>query len=667
MEPNRTLRSALLPTALGMIFAELAVSPLYVFRFILSESGGAQALGAERLLGSLSLILWTLLLPATVKGVLLLLRADNHGEGGQFALYMLVREHGRGLLFPAALGAAALLVGAALTPVLTLSAVVEGGRSLFPNAFPAPGTRALVIMAVLLLSLLFFSQGFDSRRTERLLDPLTLLWLLFIGAAGAVQLPGARAALRAFDPRLGLRLLFAAKDPTGFSLLGLVFLSVAGTQLLYADLDLVGRRAVTRAWPFVLLCLGLSYLGQGAWLLRRLGEPAGIAPAADPFFQMLPAGVRPAALPLAFAAAWSASRVAVKTAFARVSEAIRLELLPALEIRWPSDALRQEWIPAVNFLMWFFGCAAAAVFQSAQRTASVYGLSAALAALTQSVLLFVYARTGRALARPTRWLILPLGVLEACCLIACLVKLSTGGVLILLLILLLTAAMLAWNRAGEIERKYGARLPLRDWLARLEELRGDTDFVQLADNLVYIDKGKDLETVDQGILYSVLDRGPKRARAYFFVTVNTVGEPFLQRCRAESFGTDCVFRLCLDLGYKCSRPLTHYLREALSELERQGLAPMRRRGYGLSEASSAGTFRYFVLHKRAAGSEALSLSELWALRMRDLLQGLAGLREEWYTEEDTDVEVERIPLSFDAGSRRIRMQRLFDDDTDASH
>ena len=184
---------------------------------------------------------------------------------------------------------------------------------------------------------------------------------------------------------------------------------------------------------------------------------------------------------------------------------------------------------------------------------------------------------------------------------------------------------------------------------------------------MYIDKGKDPETVDQGILYSVLDRGPKRARAYYFVTVNTVGEPFLQRCRAESFGTDCVFRLGLDLGDKCSRPLTHYLREALSELERQGLAPMRRRGYGLSEASSAGTFRYFVLHKQATGSEALSLSELWALRMRDLLQGLAGLREEWYTEEDTDVEVERIPLSFDAGSRRIRMQRLFDDDTDASH
>ena len=122
---------------------------------------------------------------------------------------------GRGILLPAALGAAALLVGAALTPVLTLSAVVEGGRSLFPNAFPAPGTRALVITAVLLLSLLFFSQGFDSRRTERLLDPLTLLWLLFIGAAGAVQLPGARAVLRAFDPRLGLRFLFAAKDPTG--------------------------------------------------------------------------------------------------------------------------------------------------------------------------------------------------------------------------------------------------------------------------------------------------------------------------------------------------------------------------------------------------------------------------------------------------------------------
>ena len=192
------------------------------------------------------------------------------------------------------------------------------------------------------LSLLFFSQGLGGPRNERFPGLLVPVWLLFIGAAGAVQIPGAASVLRAFDPRLGLRFLFSGGNPTGFALLGLAFLSVTGTELLYAELDVVGRKAIARSWPFVLLCLSLSYLGQGAWLLRQLGDPAGLTEAADPFFRMLSPGLRLPALLLALAAAWGASRSAVKGAFTLVSEAIRLELLPALEIRYPSDALRHR-------------------------------------------------------------------------------------------------------------------------------------------------------------------------------------------------------------------------------------------------------------------------------------------------------------------------------------
>ena len=661
MKSDSSVRSGFLLAALGMIYGDIATSPLYVLKYIARESG-AEAVSEAMVLGSLSLILWSLLLLATVKGVLLLLRADNQGEGGHFALYALIRDRGRWLLLPAALGGAALLADSVLTPALTLTAAVEGSRSLSLGAFNGLGTQGTVILVIVLLSLLFLFQGLGNRRTGRLFGPIMLVWLLFIGVTGAFQLSGASTVLKAFDPCLGLRFLFSARNPMGFALLGLVFLSVTGTEILYANLDFSGRKAITRAWPFVLLCLFLSYLGQGAWILKQLGDPArSLSAAADPFFQMLPIALRLPAILLALAAAWSASQTVVNSSFTLVSEAIRLELLPELEIRYPSNSIRQEYIPAVNFLMWLFSCAAVAVFQNGQRMASVYGLTIAIAMLTTTVMLFVYSRAERSGAWPIRCLLVIFGILEAIFLAASVEKLLTGGVVTLLLTLLLLAAMLSWNRGEEVERRFSSRLPLRDFLSQLEDLRSDTRLMKLADNLVYLDKGTETETVDDAILYSVLDRGPKRALAYWFVTVSTASEPYLQTYRVETFGSEGVFRLQLDLGYKCSRPLTSYLRDVFLDMERQGIAPISRKSYCLSEEAELGTFRYCILRRRASGAEQFTMTELWAMRMHSLLQSLAGLREEWYTEEDTNVQVEWLPLSLTEESPKERIQRLISD------
>ena len=653
MQTNRTVRSGFLLAALGMVYGDIATSPLYVLKYIAAESGGNAAVSEALVLGSLSLILWSLLLVTTVKGVMLLLRADNRGEGGHFALYVLVRDRGRWILFPAALGGAALLADSVLTPALTLTAAVEGSRTLSPGFFSGLGGTAVVVVTVVLLCALFLFQNLGSRRTGRFLGPLMLAWLLFIGVTGAVQLAGSAAVLRAFDPRLGFRFLVSSGNPMGFALLGLVFLAVTGTEILYANLDFAGRKAITRSWPFVLLCLCLSYLGQGAWMLGQ----AGSAGAADPFFQMLAPALRIPALLLALAAAWGASQTVVNGSFTIVSEAIRLNLLPPLEMRYPSDSIQQEYIPAVNFLMWLFSCAAVIFFRSGQRMAAVYGLTIAVAMLTTSVMLYVYYRWDKPGDRPVRFIIGLIGVLELCFLIASLEKLLAGGVVTLLLTLLLLAAMLSWNRAKEVEQRFTSRLRLRDFIDQLKELRADKRFMKLADNLVYIDSGDDRETVDQAILYSILDRGPKRAQAYWFVTVDTVGEPNLQRYWVETFETDCVFRLHLDLGFKCSRPLTLYLKEVFLDMEKQGIAPITRKKYCLSEDSALGTFHYCILRRRASDAEDFTMTERWALRIRNFLQAVAGMREEWYTEENTNVEVEWIPLSLADEYPEERIQR----------
>ena len=661
MKQKKRVRSGFLLAALGMIYGDIGTSPLYVLKYIVAESGES-AVGEALILGALSLILWTLLLLATVKGVLLLLRADNQGEGGHFALFALVRDRGHWLLFPAALGGAALLADSVLTPALTFTAAVEGSFTLVPAASSGLGSRGVVLLVFFLLSALFMLQGLGSRRTGRFLGPIMLTWFLFIGATGALQLSGAFTVLRALDPRLGVRFLFSSLNPMGFALLGLVFLSVTGTEILYANLDFSGRKAITRAWPFVLLCLCLSYLGQGAWFLRTADAATGLSgEGIDPFFQMLSPGLRIPALLLALSAAWAASQTVINGSFTLVSEAIRLNLLPPLEIRYPSASIRQEYIPAVNVLMWLFSCTAVAVFQRGQRMASVYGLTIAISMLTTTVMLFVYYRRKQGKAWPIYCLLAVFGLLETFFLAASMEKLLTGGVVTLLMTLFLLAAMLSWDRGEAIERRFSARLPLRDYLAQLEQLRSDTDYLKTADNLVYIDRGNETETVDQAILYSVLDRGPKRAEAYWFVSVNTDSEPYLQRYRVETFGTDCVFRLNLDLGYKCSRPLTWYLKDVFLDMERKRLAPISRKPYCLSEDSALGTFHYCVLRRRGSGAESLSTADLWAMRMRSLLQGLTGIREEWYTDENTDVEVEWIPLSLIEEAPIERIRRLLKD------
>ena len=162
----------------------------------LQGSGGTKALSEALVLGALSLVLWSLLLVATVKGVLLLLRADNQGEGGLFALYALVRHRGSWLLIPAALGGAALLADSVLTPALTLTAAVEGSQSMVLGTFTGFRARGAVLLVLALLTVLFMLQGLGSRRTGHFLGPVMLVWLLFIGFAGAMQFPGAPGSAR---------------------------------------------------------------------------------------------------------------------------------------------------------------------------------------------------------------------------------------------------------------------------------------------------------------------------------------------------------------------------------------------------------------------------------------------------------------------------------------
>ena len=494
------------------------------------------------------------------------------------------------------------------------------------------------------------------------MGPLLLVWFICIAAAGIWRIPAAPVVLRAFDPTQGLRFLLSGSNTAGLTVLGMVFLAASGTELLYANLDFAGRRALTAAGPFVIISLFANYLGQGAWLISRIGAGEASADLGKaPFFMMLPAALRVPALLLAVCAAWAASQAVINGSFTLVSEAIRLDLLPRLKILWPSDSIRQEYIPQINWLLCLGCCLAAAGFRSSERMAGAYGLAIALAMLMTTILHYVCLRKVWRKPAAAVLILIVFGLLEIVFLIGSLGKLLTGGIVVMMLTLAIFFCMLAWDRARSIERRYTVPMAISDYIPQLEQLRSASAYPFYTDNLVYVEEGADIDSIDRSILWSILEQDLKRARRYWFITVHTVSEPYAERFTVKTFGTDFIFRVQMELGYKCTQPVTWYLKKVIRDLGEQGKLQPRQKKHALSDDAAYGVFKYCVLKRVPSSTMVFPLIDELAIRVRTDMQKIAGFREEWYSEPGTDVTVEKIPLDPDEERAVVRLVRVWPD------
>ena len=650
---------------LVLLYSEIGISPMYAFRYVIGESGSAETVSRETILGMLSLMLWVMLIYVAIKGMAFLARIDNKSAGGPFSLYALTGARKGRMLIPAALGGAALLTNAVILPAMSFMAAADGLRTVPSTPLSQVSPNALPAGATLILTAFFLLQWFCDRGDERFPSAVMLIWLLLIGAAGAAQIVSMPEALKALNPLLGFRCLHSVGIRKAFQMLGILFLAAAGTEMLYAGADPGDRKTLIRICPLALLCVCLSYLGQGAWLLRQTREIVKLEHAVtDPFFQMLPAPLRMQAVVLSFAAVWVTAQTVINDAFSLTAEAIGTDFLPPVTIRQSGSKLRNPYVPAVNFQMWLLSCFFVWLFRSPERLAPVYGLTAAIAMLTATIMLAACCRGERG-GRLSLLLLVCFGSIEIVFVLSNLGKQHTEGLLAVSVMLLLFFAMLAWNRGIAIEKKYSSRLSVREYLSQLRELHDCEDCPILADHLLYFEHEGDHESVDEGVLYSILEREYKRARNYWFVSIHPSDEPYALNYVLERFETDFVYRLDLELGYRCHQPLTKYLRDVFDELDRQGILGDRsKRPYQETE-SSLGTFCYCLIRRKAENLESLSASEIWALHIRSILQDLAGVRDEWFADADTDVLTERIPLMLmEERCRRIRMERVdWDRDT----
>jgi KUP system potassium uptake protein len=387
-------------------------------------------------------------------------------------------------------------------------------------------------------------------------------------------------------------------------------------------------------------------MGQGAWILMNTGNSA-LASIQDlnPFFIMLPEALRPVAVIMSTAAAIIASQALITGSYTLVSEAINLDLLPHLKISYPSETKGQLYIGAVNTVL-MIGCTIVVLyFRSGAKIEHAYGLCITLTMLMDTLLLTVYMLKIR--KKPLFALFIPLifGAIESVFFISSLAKFTHGGYFAAIMASIILSLMIIWYRGTQLEHKYNIRLQVRDYLKNLKLLHEDEKTPICANNLVYIDRSGDMETLDRDILYSILDKDPKRADAYWFFSIHVLDEPDVVRYSVETFGTDHIFRVKLELGFKNDQLINVYIRQIVADLLASGELPAQEKRFSIYGESKVGTFKFCILRRSVSHGTVLSRMEESILNMKYKIREIAGSQIDWYGLKNSSLIIENVPLS----------------------
>jgi KUP system potassium uptake protein len=440
--------AALVIGSAGVVYGDIGTSPLYAFREAVTSAQEQGLDGRTSVLGVLSLILWALVLIVTGKYVLLLLRADNKGEGGTFALMSLVQSgftrHTTLILMLGLIGASFFYGDSVITPAISVLSAVEGIKLLGPEYH-----FAVLPIAVLILVAVFAVQPFGTANVAALFGPIMLLWFAALAIGGLLHILDNPAVFNALNPWYGIRFL-AFNGMAGLWTLGFIFLAVTGAEALYADLGHFGRRPIQTAWlGIVLPALTLNYLGQGALVLAH---PEAIK---DSFYNLYPGWALPPMLVLATIATVIASQAVITGTFSLTRQAVQLGILPRINILHTSASVAgQIYIPRVNWLLMCAVIGVTLLFQNSRNLAAAYGVAVTADMMITSLLTFFL------LTRLWKWpiwqaalIIVPLFVIEQVFFAANAIKLFEGAWLPLVMAAIIATLMATWVRGSRLLSK----------------------------------------------------------------------------------------------------------------------------------------------------------------------------------------------------------------------
>jgi len=637
---------------LGIIFGDIGTSPLYVLKAIVGEA----PIDSMMVKGGISCIFWTLTLQTTLKYVILTLRADNKGEGGIFSLYALIRRTKvKWLMYPAIIGGSTLLADGIITPPISVSAAVEGLRDLNPNIQTVP-----IVIAI--LTGLFLVQQFGTKSIGKFFGPVMLVWFLMLGTFGAYQMFSNISILEAINPYYAYEILF--KHPHGFLILGAVFLCTTGAEALYSDLGHCGKENIRISWIFVKITLLLNYFGQGAWLIAHEGqslvrEEGTKILLLNPFYEMMPEDFVPIGIIISTLAAIVASQALISGSFTLINEAIRLNFWPKAKIKYPTNMKGQLYIPSINWFLWV-GCLVIVLyFKESSGMEAAYGLAIVLTMLMTTTLLTCYMIFKRYNPIFILLILVIYVTIETAFLIANLHKFTHGGWITLLIASVLITIMLVWNYARAIRDRFIEFVKLSNNLPLLEDLSKDLSVPKYATHLVYLTGAINQDEIESKIIYSILQKQPKRADIYWFVHVDVVDEPYLMEYKVHEFIHDDVIRIDFRLGFRVEPKINLMFRKVVEDLVNNNEVDIRSRYASLNKNNIIGDFKFIVIEKVLSYENELPFYEEIILDIYDFLKHLSLSEEKAFGLDTSSVTVETVPMII-TPPKELRIKRVYD-------
>jgi KUP system potassium uptake protein len=646
--------------ALGIIYGDIGTSPLYVFNAII----GGREISNHLIIGTLSCIIWTLTLQTTIKYVWLVLKADNRGEGGTFALYALVRRQKKWLVLPAMLGGGALLADGIITPPMTITSAIEGLRELPALRQLGQTDNSIVYIVLSIITAFFFLQQFGTASIGKLFGPIMFLWFTMLAILGIYHIFDDLTIFKALSPYYAIN--FLATYPEGFWLLGAVFLCTTGAEALYSDLGHCGRNNIRTSWIYVKTCLLLNYFGQGASLLAyhsgqtitpEIKTQLGI----NAFYDLMPQWFIIPGVVIATSAAIIASQAMISGSFTLISEAMRLNLWPKLRIRYPSEEKGQLFIPGINMMM-FLGCIGVVLyFRESSRMEAAYGLAIIITMLMTTILFANYMVARRV---PAAWIYIFLFgyfIIESAYLLALLEKFTHGGFITIIIGGLMFLVMYIWFRSRRIKNRYVEFVRLEHYIPQIQELSNDKTVPKYATHLVYLTSANNPKEIEHKIIYSILNKKPKRADIYWFVHVDTVDDPYTSEYTVDHIIPNDIIRVEFRLGFRMEPKINLLFRKVVADLVANKEVNITSRYESLERNNVVGDFQFIVMEKYLSQDNELPIIERMIMKLYFWIKEWSLSEEKGFGLDSSNVTVEKFPLIV-APVTNLKLRRVFETD-----
>jgi KUP system potassium uptake protein len=617
--------------SLGIVFGDIGTSPLYVMKAFVHSAG---TITTELTLGILSCIIWTLTMQTTIKYVLITLKADNRGEGGILSLFALLRRKRAWLYIFAIIGGSTMLADGIIAPSITVLSAVEG-LTLINSKIP------VLTIALMIITLLFFIQQFGTSFIGKSFGPIMFIWFSTLGTLGILHIYTNPLVLRAFNPYYAYNLLI--NHPGGFLLLGVVFLCTTGAEALYADLGHCGIKNIRTSWSFVKSMLILNYLGQGAWIIVN---QESLTTEVNPFYAIMPQWFLPFGIILATMAAIIASQASITGSYTMVSEAVSLNFLPNIRIKYPSHARGQMYVPFVCVALYVCCVIVILSFRSSMALEAAYGLAITITMLMTSILVIFWLLSRR---RPI-WVISLFAMvyltIEGSFLLSNINKFTHGGWFTIMIGSFLSLIMFTMYYGRKVRNRFITFYKLKPFLPIISDLSEDQTVPRFAGHLVYTTHANNMTDLEAKTVDSIINRNPpKRADHYWFLHVDVVDDPYLKEYKVTELWPGKITRVDFYLGFKVPTRINDYFKLVLKELSEEGKIDLISTYPSLRKHNILSVFTFVHIDRSVIKQTELGYIEGLALNIYYLLKrrGLSDISA--YGLESNQVSVEHIPLT----------------------